>query len=62
MLTRDFMSVADVAKLLSVTETTVRSWIHSGELSAFDLGRAWRIAPKDLEVFLEARRSNVQKE
>lgn len=57
MLPRSFMCVGEVAELLRVNETTVRNWIHAGELGAIDVGREWRIAPKDLEAFLETRRS-----
>lgn len=58
MLSREFLCVSDVASLLKVTETTVRNWIHAGDLSAIDVGREWRIIPKDLEAFLETRRVN----
>lgn len=57
MLSRPFMCVCDVAELLKVSETKVRNWIHAGDLSAIDVGREWRIAPKDLEAFLNTRRS-----
>lgn len=52
MLSRQFMSVKDVADLLKVGEVAVRSWIKHGDLRAVDVGREWRIAPKDLENFL----------
>ncbi|MEM6740312.1 MAG: helix-turn-helix domain-containing protein [Pseudomonadota bacterium] len=61
MLSRDFLCVGDVASLLKVTEATVRNWIHAGDLSAIDVGREWRIAPRDLEAFLETRRSTKLK-
>lgn len=56
MLTRRFMSVKEVSDLLQVGETTVRNWIHNRELPAINVGREWRIAPKDLEAFLETLR------
>jgi len=52
------MTVKDVSDLLQVGETTIRNWIHNGELPAVDVGREWRIAPKDLEAFIEARKSS----
>jgi excisionase family DNA binding protein len=58
MLSRTFMTVKDVSDLLQVGETTIRNWIHNGDLTAIDVGREWRIAPKDLEAFIEARRSS----
>ena len=57
MLSTPFMCVCDVAELLRVSESKVRKWIHDGQLSAIDVGREWRIAPKDLEAFLETKRS-----
>ncbi len=56
MLSRKFMSVKQVSELLQVGETTIRNWIHSCELPAIDVGREWRVAPKELEAFLETRR------
>jgi len=53
MLTRQFLTVKEVADLLKVGETTVRHWIKDGELRAIDVGREWRIAPGDLENFLQ---------
>jgi excisionase family DNA binding protein len=53
MLTRQFLTVKEVADLLKVGEATVRHWIKGGELRAFDVGREWRIAPGDLESFLQ---------
>lgn len=52
MLSRQFLSVKDIADLLKVGEIAVRSWIKSGDLRAVDLRREWRIAPADLEQFL----------
>ncbi len=54
MLSKQLMTTHDVADLLQVTETTVRSWIHHGELRAIKLGREFRVAVKDLEFFVNA--------
>lgn len=53
MLTRQFLSVKEVAELLKVGEVAVRSWIKNADLRAVNVGREWRIAPRDLESFLE---------
>lgn len=53
MLTRQFLSVKDVADLLKVGEVAVRTWIKDGDLRAVNVGREWRIAPTDLEEFLQ---------
>ncbi len=55
MLSRKFMSVKRAADLMQVGETTISNWIHAGDLPAIDVGCEWRIAPKDLESFLETR-------
>ena len=52
VLTRKFMTVKDVADLVRVSEATVRQWIRLRELRAIDLGREWRVIPRDLEAFL----------
>ena len=53
MLSRQFLTVKDVAELLKIGEATVRHWIRDGDLRAIDVGREWRIAPIDLEDFLQ---------
>jgi excisionase family DNA binding protein len=53
MLTRKFMTVREVADLAQVSEATVRHWIKESHLRAIDVGREWRIIPRDLEDFLE---------
>jgi excisionase family DNA binding protein len=52
MLTRKFMTVRDVADLAQVSEATVRHWIKDGDLRGIDVGREWRVIPRDLEDFL----------
>jgi len=52
MLSKQFLTVKDVAELLKVGDVTVRRWIRGGNLRAIALGREWRIAPADLEDFL----------
>jgi excisionase family DNA binding protein len=53
VLSQQFLSVKDVAGLLKVGEAAVRTWIKHGDLRAIDVGREWRIAPRDLESFLQ---------
>ncbi len=48
------MTTHDIAELLKVSEATVRSWIHEGELRAIRFGREFRVAVKDLEAFVNA--------
>lgn len=60
MLTRQFLTVKEVADLLKVGEVTVRHWIKGSELRAIDVGREWRIAPSDLEHFLQRHATTAQ--
>jgi excisionase family DNA binding protein len=55
MLSKPFMTIHDIAELLKVSEATVRSWIHDGQLRAIKFGREFRVAIKDLEAFVSAR-------
>ena len=53
MPNEQYQTVKDVAERLKVAEATVRHWIKLGELRAIDIGKGWRIADADLELFLE---------
>lgn len=55
MLRAPFMTIQDVAKLLKVSNATVRTWIKNEELRAVKLERSFRIAKVDLQRFVEAR-------
>ncbi len=55
MLSRPMLTVHEVADLLKIKESTVRTWIHDDSLRAVKFGRDWRIAHKDLETFVNAR-------
>ena len=54
MLSKPFMTTHEIAELFKVNETTVRTWIHGGELRAIRVGREFRVAAKDLEAFINA--------
>ncbi len=53
-----WLSVQDLVDRLGVHEQTVRRWIKTGELSAYALGdrAGYRIAPDDLQAFMDRRR------
>ena len=53
MLQRPLLTVHEVAELLKVRESTVRTLINDKQLRAVKLGRDWRVAVKDLETFLD---------
>jgi len=55
MLTRELMIVREVADLAQVSEATVRHWIKDGDVRATDVGREFRILPRDLEACVDLR-------
>jgi excisionase family DNA binding protein len=53
------LSVAEVSKLLSVTEPTIREWIKDGKLQAHRAGaRFWRIRQSEVDRMLSEQPSN----
>ncbi len=60
MLSRPMLTVHDVADLLQVKESTVRTWIKDAELRAIKFGRDWRIAQIDLEAFVNSHANRPQ--
>lgn len=44
-------TVAEVAKILRVSEATVRTLLESGELKGFKVGNQWRINEEDLNAY-----------
>lgn len=49
------LTIQDVADRCQVASKTVRRWIESGEMTAFKLGRQWRISEQGLKLFLRER-------
>ena len=47
--TDEFLTVAEVASTLRLTEQTVRNWIDDGKLPAFRIGRRVRVARSDFD-------------
>ncbi|WP_404381704.1 helix-turn-helix domain-containing protein [Caenispirillum salinarum] len=53
----EFLTTADVAKRLGVTDRTVRNWINEQRVHAIKIGaREWRIPIWALERFLYSGR------
>jgi len=53
------LSVADVARLLSITQPTVREWIKEGKLRAHRAGaRFWRIRKSEVDRMLAEQASH----
>ncbi len=58
-----FLTVLDVASLLSVRPSTVYQWVSSGEIPHYRLGRIVRFKRKDLEAWVEGfRKERVDEE
>lgn len=55
MLSQPMLTIHEVADLLKMKETTVRTWVNDGSLRAVKFGRDWRVSQKDLEAFVEER-------
>ena len=53
MLSRPLLTIHEVADLLKVKESTVRTWIKDRDLRAVKFGREWRVIQKDLEAYLD---------
>ncbi len=60
MLSRPMMTVHEVADFLRVKEATVRKWINQKSLRAVRFGREWRVAPRDLEEFVESHANGLR--
>jgi len=55
------LTVEEVAEELRVHRETVRQWIRGGELDAFDTGRGYRISRKDLDDFIQGRKTGKRR-
>ncbi len=56
----NLLTPEQVAEILQINVLTVYSYIKRGEISAIHLGRSYRIAPEDLNHFIEINRVNPQ--
>lgn len=59
---RKWLTPQEVARELRVAVRTVHNLIARGELLAIRVGRLYRIAAEDLEVFIERQKQEGQKE
>ena len=55
--TEDFLSPADVARLLSMSRWTVYSWVYRGKLRAVKAGRLLRIPRSEIDRLVQWRKS-----
>ena len=50
-----FMTIADVALHLNVSVNQAYLLVRSGELSAIKVGSSWRIEPRMLQAYIDAK-------
>jgi len=48
------LTPAQVSEYLQIDQYKVNRWLREACLRGYKIGREWRIAPEDLETFLEA--------
>jgi excisionase family DNA binding protein len=53
----EFLTVADIARILKLNQQTVRNWIEDGKLPALHVGRRVRVRRSDFEALLERGRT-----
>ena len=51
-----YYTLSEIAERLKVSYRTVYRWVQAGDLAAYKLKGEYRIADRDLNDFLEARR------
>jgi len=58
-MSKDYLTVREVAKSLNITEYTVRKYLRKGELRGTKIA-GWRIKPADLVAFIRSK-TNVDR-
>jgi excisionase family DNA binding protein len=53
----EFLTVADIARILKLNQQTVRNWIDQGTLPALHVGRRVRVRRSDSDALLERGRT-----
>lgn len=52
-----YYTVKEIADLLQLTERGIQQWIRQGKLTAYKMGREYRIEEKDFQAFMESRKN-----
>jgi excisionase family DNA binding protein len=55
-----YYSINEVAKLLKVAYLTVYRWIQAGKLTAYQVGKQYRIDRSDFETFMQSYKVKKQ--
>ena len=49
----ELLTVEEVAKRLHISKDTVWRWLRNKELTGVRIAGAWRIAPRDLQTYID---------
>jgi len=61
-MSKELLTVSQVAEYLQISEKTVRRLITNGEIKASKVGgRSWRIKEHDIEQYLNANTNEKEK-
>lgn len=52
----DIMTITQVAEYLKISEITTYKLVQEGKISAFKVGRHWRVMKQDLKEFIEKQK------
>ena len=55
-------NVVEVSKILKLTPLTVAEYIRAGKITAFKVGKEWRMTDEDIEKFIQDRRDEQGEE
>jgi len=50
----EMLTVGEVARMLSVSEQTIRAYVRLGHLQAVKLPGSWRVRVEDLQKFIDS--------
>lgn len=52
-MTREIMTISQVAEYLQLSEVTTYKLVQEGKLPGFKIGRHWRVKKEDLNDYIE---------
>lgn len=59
-MSKQFLNLEQVAKMLGVSERTVLRLLDKKELKGFKVGRAWRFEQADIDEYVERQRKKSE--
>ncbi len=51
------LTVEEVARILNVSEASIRRWLRKGTLAGVQAGDQWRVSREDLEEYIRRHRN-----